>query len=183
MHKLDWKPAEEWEPHSHVPVFTTETTSAETTRLVAGVPGGDSSILLKLVECLTPPFFVLYVLHTPRGEGVPGRYQSPELELAELQSFFTRFASFFAADARFDLWIHSPSAKGTIVWDRHNLIYGYGPIDCFGSVLGSLGFSIGRPLVPGPHMHHYRKEFDGDAEALLSAFSWQHSPLRHEDEQ
>lgn len=183
MHKLDWQPAEEWVPHSFAPLFTTETTSAETSRLVACAPGGDSSVLLKLVECLAPPFFVLYVLHTPRGEGDPGRYQSPELELGVLQSFVSHFAAFFAGDARFDLWVHSPSAGGTIVWDRHNLIYGYGPIGCFSRALGSIGFSDGRPIIPGPHIHHYRKEFDGDAKALLSSFSWQYSPLRPEDEQ
>ncbi|MBT0962110.1 hypothetical protein [Denitromonas iodatirespirans] len=183
MHKLDWQSAEEWLPHSYAPRFITETTSAETSRLVAGVPDGDSSVLLKLVECLTPPFFVLYVLHTPRGEGDPGRYQSPELDLDALQSFVSRFASFFAGDARFDLWVHSPRAKGTIVWDRHNLIYGYGPVECFGRALDSLGFSEGRPIIPSPHLHHYRKEFDEDAKTLLSAFSWQCSPLRPEDEQ
>lgn len=140
-------------------------------------------MLLKLIECLTPPFFVLYVLHTPRGEGDPGRYQSPQLELGDLRAFISRFASFFAGDARFDLWVHSPSAKGTIVWDRHNLIYGYGPVGCFGRALGSIGFSEGKPSVPGPHMHHYRKELDPDGTAILSAFLWQHSPLRPEDEQ
>lgn len=183
MHKLDWQPAEEWVPHSYPPIFTTETTSAQTPRFVAGVPGGDASVLLKLVERLTPPFFVLYVLHTPRGEGDPGRYQSPQLELGALQSFISRFAAFFAGDARFDLWIHSPSSKGTIVWDRHNLIYGYGPVERFSRALSSLGFSEGRPTVPGPHIHHYRQELDGDAKALLSAYSWQYSPLHPEDEQ
>lgn len=183
MHKLDWQPAEDWVPHSFAPVFTTEITSSQTERMIAGVPGGDASVLLKLIECLTPPFFVLYVLHTPRGEGDPGRYQSPPLELSALQAFVSRFASFFAGDARFDLWVHSPSAEGTIVWDRHNLIYGYGPVECFGRALGSLGFSEGKPSVPGPHMHHYRQELDADGTAILSAFSWQYSPLHPEDEQ
>lgn len=183
MHKLDWQSGEEWLPHSYAPVFTTETTSAQAPRLVAGVPNGDASVLLTLIECLTPPFFVLYVLHTPRGEGNPGRYQSPKLELGSLQSFISRFAPFFAGDARFDLWVHSPSVKGTLVWDRHNLIYGYGPIECFSNALGGLGFSEGKPTVPGPHMHHYRKELDADATAILSAFSWQYSPLHPEDEQ
>ncbi len=183
MHKLDWQPAEEWVPHSHAPIFTTETTSAQTSRLVAGAPGGDASVLLRLVECLTPPFFVLYVLHTPRGEGEPGRYQSPQLELGALQSFVSRFASFFAGDARFDLWVHSPSAQGTVIWDRHNLVYGYGPIECFSGALGLLGFSEGKPSVPNPHMHRYRQELDEDAKALLSAYAWQYSPLRPEDEQ
>lgn len=183
MHKLDWKPAEEWVPHSHAPIFTTEITSAHTPRLVGGVPRGDASILLKVVECLTPPFFVLYVLHTPRGEGNPGRYQSPELELTDFQSFISRFSSFFAGDARFDLWVHSPSSHGTIVWERHNLLYGYGPLECYGRALASLGFSEGRPTIPGSHIHHYRQEWDEEAKAVLAAFHWRYSSLRAEDEQ
>lgn len=183
MYKLAEQSGEEWVPHSFPPIFTIETTTAQTLRLVAGIPGGDSSALLKLVECLTPPFLVLYVLHTPRGEGNPGRYQSPELELGALQAFVSRFSPFFAADARFDLWIHSPSAKGTIVWDRHNLIYGYGPTECFSRTLSSLGFSEGKPNISFPHMHHYRSEFDDASAAILSAFSWQYSPLHPEDEQ
>ena len=183
MHKLAEQLGEEWIPHSYPPIFTTETTTAQTLRLVVGVPGGDSSVLLKLIECLTQPFFVLYVLHTPRGEGKPGRYQSPELDLGALQAFIAQFSQFFAADARFDLWVHSPSAKGTLVWDRHNLIYGYGPVECFCRSLSVLGFSEGKPSVPGPHAHHYRSEFDGEAKAILSAFSWQHSSLLPEDEQ
>jgi hypothetical protein len=55
MHKLDWQPAEEWVPYSHAPIFTTETTSAQTLRLVAGVPGGDAR-------------FDLWV-HSPNSQG------------------------------------------------------------------------------------------------------------------
>lgn len=183
MHKLSYQAGEEWLPHSYAPIFTTEVTSAQTQRLVAGVPGGDVSVLRKLAECFAPPLFVLYVLHTPRGEGHPGRYQSPSLEFGELHAFISRFASFVAGDARFDLWVHSPSTKGTLVWDRHNLMYGYGPIECFRHALCGLGFSEGKPTVPRPHMHHYRQELDADATSILSAYSWQYSPLRSEDEQ
>jgi hypothetical protein len=183
MLKLACRSGNEWIPHSFSPVFTIEALSAEKYRLVAGVPDGDSSVLLKLAECLAPPFFVLYVLHTPRGEGEAGRYQSPELDLAPLKALISRFSAFLAADARFDLWIHSPQSNGTLVWDRHNLIYGYGPTKAFSEALSALGFSEGMPIVPGPHRHHYREEFDDEASALLSEFRWQYSPLRPEDQQ
>lgn len=183
MYKLDQRTGEDWKPHSYAPQFATDRTSSDTLRLVAGVPGGDSSVLLKLIECLEAPFFALYVLHSPRGEGDPGRYQSPELEPGELRAFVSRFSKFFAGDARFDFWVHSPVTGGTLVWDRHNLIFGYGPIDCFGRALGSLGFSSGAPVVPDPHRHHYREEFDEEARALLSEYSWHYSPLRPEDDQ
>lgn len=183
MHKIEWQSEGEWVPHSFAPVCEIESTSLQTERLVAGVPGGDATVVLKLVECLTPPLFVLYVLHTPRGEGNPGRYQSPSLEADTFQSFISRFSNFFAADSRFDLWVHSPSTNGTIVWDRHNLLYGYGPVECFRRTLGSLGFSDGRPNLPSPHSHHYRESFDPDGKAVLAAFPWQYSPLHPEDEQ
>ncbi|WP_395407019.1 hypothetical protein ACHMW6_10445 [Pseudoduganella sp. UC29_106] len=183
MQKLDWQLDGEWQPHSHSAVFTTEITSAGTARLLAGVPVGDFCVPAQLIKCLAPPFFVLYVLHTPRGEGTPGRYQSPQLSGDELQAFLDRFASFFAGDSRFDLRVHSPATKGTIVWDRHNLVYGYGPIECFCEVLQSISFTDGVPIVPTPHAHHYRQQFDGDAKALLSMFPWQIFPLQPQDEQ
>jgi hypothetical protein len=183
LHKLDWLSAGEWKRHSHAAIFTIETTTTGTPRLLAGFPDGKSSVLSRLVECLAPPFYILYVLHTPRGEGDPGRYQSPLLDLNDVQSFISRFSAFFTGDARFDLWVHSPASGGTIVWDRHNLIYGYGPTERYCDALESIGFAEGAPTVPVPHAHNYRPEFDDDAKALLSIFSWQFSELRPEDEQ
>lgn len=183
MHKLAVHADDEWVPYSYPPIFTIETTSEQTRRLVTGVPGGDVVVLDKLIECLVAPFYLLYVLHTPRGEGNPGRYQSPLLQNSELRPFLSRYADFFKSDARFDLWVHSPNSNGTLVWDRHNLIYGYGPVECFITALHEIGFSEGMPHIPAPHQHFYRKECDGDAVNILSAFSWKYSPLLPEDEQ
>jgi hypothetical protein len=184
MHKLAVSgEGDEWVPHSYAPIFAVEATSARTRRLVAGVPGGDVVVLHKLMECLVAPFFLLYVLHTPRGEGKPGRYQSPLLQDAELRAFLSCYAAFFQGDARFDIWVHSPSSNGTLVWDRHDLIYGYGPVECFAAGLQEIGFSEGMLYVPGPHQHFYREECDADAAKILSEFSWKYFPLHPEDEQ
>lgn len=183
LNKLSYQFGNEWIPHSYPPVFAIETTSDQSKRLIVGIPGGDVTVPLHLIECLNPPFRILYILHTPRGEGDSGRYQSPEVGQAELQKFFSKFAIYLGGDARFDIWVHSPSTNGTLVWDRHNLIYGYGPLKCFTQTLRRLGFSENTPTIPKPHMHHYREELDADARALLLAFSWQRSPLRPEDDQ
>jgi hypothetical protein len=45
-------------------------------RVVAGVPGSDPSLLLALAAKLEAPLFMLYVLHTTRGEG--GKRPLPE---------------------------------------------------------------------------------------------------------
>jgi hypothetical protein len=34
-----------------------------------------------------------------------------------------------------NLWIHSPEAGATVVWDRHDLLYAYGPLERIGAVL------------------------------------------------
>jgi len=152
-------------------------------RLVVGVPAGDPGFLLALLKELHGPLFILYVLHTPRGEAAPGRYQSPEVSVAQAEQFILQFGSFLTADARFDLWVHSPALNGTLVWDRHNQLYCYGPLVQFTAALSSLGFNE-QPLPDfGPHIHHYRSEFDDQAQKILQYFQWSFSPLRPEDEQ
>jgi hypothetical protein len=183
MHKLSHQINNEWVEYSFAPIFMEQTTNTGNKRLVVGVPGGDSTVFTKLVGSLEPPYFLLYLLHTPRGEGEAGRYQSPELDSENFHAFLNRFSSFFSSDARHDIWAHSPSENATVVWNRHNLIYAYGPLQWFCSILRGLGFDEGTPNIPFPHQHHYRAEFDTDAAAVLSAFAWQHTPLRSEDEQ
>lgn len=177
MYRLGHLVNGEWTAHSHPPVFD----AAE--RLTAGVPNGDPTVFQRLVECLEPPYYLLYLLHTARGEASPGRYQSPALTLAQVNEFLARFAPFLSADGRFDLWAHSPQDRATVVWDRHNRAFGYGPVDRYASALSSMGFIPGWPEVPAPHEHHYREEFDALANEVMAAFDWSYSPLRPEDEQ
>jgi hypothetical protein len=183
MHKMEHLVEGEWVAHSFKPVFQTPQDNDPIKRIVAGVPAGDPTIFSSLIECLTPPYYLLYVLHTPRGEAMPSRYQSPLLSLIQVKTFLNRFGAFLSADARYDLWTHSPKDNATLVWDRHNLLYGYGPLELFSSKLRSLGFSIGLPETPAPHQHHYRAEFDNMAKDLMAALDWSQSRLRPEDEQ
>jgi hypothetical protein len=183
MHKMDYLSGTEWIEHSFPPQFTCAESSDGTTRIVAGVPHGDTEIFEHLVSALEPPYFLLYVLHTPRGEGGAGRYQSPKLSLEQLRMFITRFRPFLSADARFDIWAHSPAENATVVWDRHNMLYAYGPLEKFSSLLRSLGFDAGELQVPDPHAHNYRQELDSYAKELLAVFEWSRSPLHKEDEQ
>ena len=43
--------------------------------MFSAAPGGDAAVFLALIGRVEPPYKVLYVLHTPRGEGEPGRYE------------------------------------------------------------------------------------------------------------
>lgn len=183
MQKLSHQVAGEWVPHSYPPNFSLVSKDNASPKIVAGVPSGDPTVFARLVECLEPPYFLLYVLHTPRGEADAGRYQSPPVSVEQFRDFVKKFGNYLSADARFDIWAHSSAEQATVVWDRHNQLLSYGPKERFVSALTAFGFSEGVVDVSFPHQHHYRQEFDGQAAAVLDAFEWSYSPLRAEDEQ
>jgi len=83
--------------------------------------------LRALIPNLMGPFQLLYVLHTTRTGAELGRYESPELSAEAVQAFLGRFGRFLFEDARHDCWVRSHGDGATIVSDRHNLIYAYGP--------------------------------------------------------
>lgn len=178
MHKLSHLVGNDWVEHSFAPVF-----AIENERISGGVPAGNAAIFESLVTCMSEPIALLYVLHTPRGEAPAGRYQSPELTMGDLRAFIQKYRTFLSGDARFDIWAHSREDRATVVWDRHNKFFGYGLIPEFASQLRAMGFHEGAIEPLGEHMHHYRKELDPLASALIHEYQWAYSPLRAEDEQ
>jgi hypothetical protein len=72
----------------------------------------------------------------------------------------------------------------TIVLDRHNVIYAYGPLDLFESTLRAPGVQPGSAReIPDPHVHHYRREWDDAEREVLRFFAWNIRPLRESDVQ
>ncbi|MFK8250552.1 hypothetical protein [Ancylobacter terrae] len=183
MAKLSHLVNGEWAAYVRPPVFAMEALEPAGSRIVAAAPEGFPSLLETLAGDMTAPLFMLYVLHTPRGEGEAGRYQSPPLAVGDVTAFLKRFGSFLADDSRCDLWIHSPADAATLVWDRHDLLHIYGDTDKAADTLRARGFAAGTPAIPSPHMHRYEATYDADAAALLDAFAWRRTPLRPEDEQ
>jgi hypothetical protein len=152
-------------------------------RLCIGVDQGQISLLWKLAFSVSAPYYVLYVLHTSRCQSQLGRYQSPALDFQALNRFMADFSEFLTNDARHDLWIHSPEAEATLVWDRHDLIYAYGPLERFRALLKE---SLQEGEVngpPDPHAHMYHAEYDDSERKLLRYFDWSLSPLAASDEQ
>lgn len=152
-------------------------------RLVCGTVSGDTRTFCSLVNTLPAPLCLLYVLHTPRGEGEPCRYQSPAIENDALQAFLAEYADFLAQDARFDFWVHSLNDGSTIVWDRHNRIHVYGDsLSQCRTTLEQLGYAEGEVKLPtGRHTHHYHAELDATASKLLVHFEWYRTPLHEAD--
>ena len=185
MNKLSHMLNGEWTEYSHSPKYMRDELTSGAIRLKAGLPPGEIEVLKKLLMHMEQqqPISILYVLHTPRGEGDPGRYQSSGLSPEAVENFLVRFSSYLGKDARFDLWLHSTSSCATVAWDRHNILFTYELLEEFEAELQRIRFSKGEPLIPVPHTHHYREECDADAAAVLSHFDWRKSGLRQEDEQ
>jgi hypothetical protein len=179
LYKLHRIVGEESSPYTHPAVH--RLTPGQ--RIVAGVPGGDVEIFIALIDRLAGPFHLLYILHTTRGEAELGRYQSTRIDKAEVLRWLRRFADYLRADGRFDLWAHSPEENATLVWDRHDRLFAYGPLEDFDSALRERGSVEGDASIPSPHEHHYRSVCDGEARALLASRDWSWSPLQPEDEQ
>lgn len=174
---------DEWEPLDNPAAFNNQVLDSGNRRLRVVLPASATSTFRQLAELMSGPFYLLYLLHTPRGEASPGRYQSELIIEQQLGRFLLRFELFLARDARHDFWIKSASTTDLIIWTRHNEIYVYGETDKFTRKLIALGFS--EQVVPklGEHLHHYRQEFDQDAAAILCELNWTKSPLHPEDEQ
>lgn len=162
-------------------VFSRERTSGSE-RLRIGVAEAQLQCVLLLAGTLAGPYKLLYVLHTTRTGAPLGRYEGPEMDNQEVEEFFHSFGRFLDDDARHDLWLHSRKENATIVLDRHNLIYAYGPLDGFERALVNAGVQRGAlPQVPDPHVHRYHAEYDDSERAILQALPWSVTPLRESD--
>jgi hypothetical protein len=184
LYKFGWLPdGRTEERYQYANNWALEKTSGPD-RLVIAPRDHYIDILQKLGACMEEPFLLLYVLVVPRGEGEPGRYQSEfSYSAIQLNEFLTSYGEFFVQDARQNLWIRSTSGSGLLVYDRHNVIYAYGPLLQFIAVLTSVGLTESDTVpMPFPHAHNYHKEFDSQARRLLSEEAWIMSPLQAGDE-
>lgn len=151
-------------------------------RLWIGADKGQHGCVMRLAAALREPFQLLYILHTTRTGAPLGRYESPELGLDDVRQFFEKFGPFLAEDSRHDIWVRSHADDATIVLDRHNLIFAYGPLDVFENELVAVGLAGATPKeIPDPHVHNYHAEWDDAERAILKALDWTVKPLREQD--
>lgn len=170
-------------PYQYPNVWATEQTSGPVRLVIA--PGGDQvDLLLRLIEAMSEPFMVLYVLVVPRGGSEAGRYESPEPQTRDgMRLFLREFKTFFENDGRHHLWIRSSSGSAMLVYDRHDLIYGYGPLGEFETILSEIGLEKAASIqLPDPHIHHYNECFDKEEHRLLVYWPWLPTPLRGSDD-
>jgi hypothetical protein len=152
-------------------------------RLVIAPASGHISLLRSLMDVMRDPFGVLYVLVVPRSQ-LPGRYECPSpTSRGDAISFFQAFGDFFEHDGRCNVWLGAFDSSSLLVYDRHNVLYAYGPLDEFVRVLNAMGYTeVSKITFPAPHAHHYHPELDAVERQLLKYWEWKHFPLQPGDE-
>ncbi|MFT5152589.1 MAG: hypothetical protein ACI841_002588 [Planctomycetota bacterium] len=153
-------------------------------RIVIG-PTTDQIRLIRLLAShfTAESFWTLYVLLVSHGENLLGRYESPPIgQAADLATFLDTFGSFFEDDGRHHLWVASTSSPDLLVYDQHNVIFVYGDLDKFESVLLDGGFREQKFWFPTPHAHQYPAVHAETESKLLGHFDWKWSPLQKGDE-
>lgn len=171
-------------PYQYLPRYFRESGKGGSERLIlAGPATSYSQLLIDLVATFPDMSKILYVLVVPRdGTAEPGRYESPDFLGADaVAEFINEFREFFESDGRHHLWIASPD-YGTLVFDRHDVVYAYGDLEAFEAVAIAHGMSRGEVSIPVPHWHKYHAEYDALEHRLLKGWDWMYSPLRSQDE-
>jgi hypothetical protein len=173
--------SEAWYPYDDR--WSLQRTTGPERLVVAPAPGHHVDVLLDLARRLREPFGILYVLVVPRtGEHLEGRYQSPHpTSRADTEAFVQHFRDYFEGDARHHLWLTSLPDAATLVYDHHDVIYAYGPLDQYRAVLANRGFRESPVAIPNPHHHRYNEEFDATEGTLLAYWEWRHFPLQPSD--
>jgi hypothetical protein len=181
IYKFGWIPNEE-RRYDYPDIFAVEKTSGPT-RLVIAPSANHVSILIDLLQVMSEPFGVLYVLVVPRGGSEPGRYQTTNpVSREQAEKFLKRFREYFENDGRHSIWLASMSDSDQLVYDRHNIIYAYGRLPEFEDVLSGRGLAnVEFVRFPSPHTHNYHAAFDQDERDVLCHWDWSRSPLHESD--
>lgn len=164
-------------------VFQRQTTAGPE-RLIVAPESGHVDVLLRLTREMPTPYWVLYILLVPHTAEVrAGRYQlNLDFDEESLRRLLVNFREFFEGDARHHLWIGSRADQSLLVYDQHDVIYAYGPIDQFAAILRAQGLNEAEVNYPYPHTHHFRSSLDDYEIDLLREYDWNWYPLESEDE-
>lgn len=100
----------------------------------------------------------------------------------ELEDFVLTFSDLLEGDGRHHFWIGAVDNSGLLVYDNHNVIYAYGPLEKFQEILLESAFSsAGAVTFPDPHIHRYNAPLDQRVDELMSYWPWKKFPLQEND--
>lgn len=153
-------------------------------RLTIGATRDHIDLALRLAQEFDPSYYLLWVLVVPASNHKPGRYQSPAITSHDtLADVLTRYRAFFEFDGRHHLWIGATDGLGQIIYDNHNILYAYGPLDKFEGVLLGAGLTRGTVEIPCPHAHFYARDAAATEDALFDELGWEWHPLVDEHDE
>jgi hypothetical protein len=168
-------------PIWHRNTFRREQTTGPERLVLAPAPSA-VPVVRAMAAALDEPVYLLFVLRVSRRGREPGRYQSDLLTHEQLGEFLDEFGEFFDRDPRQHLWIGRPDSSALIVWDEHQIVYGYGPLAAFEEIASVCGLEPGDIEVQVPHAHYYHPHFDDTEDEILDRFTWQYFPLQEVDD-
>lgn len=152
-------------------------------RLKIGAGLDQTRLLGDLLTCLNPPFFILYVLIIESDGYESGRYESPVLEtLTDVASFLNNFKGYLESDGRHHLWVGTIDGTGQLIYDQHDVIFAYGPIDRFKEHLNKEAFKETEFDFPFPHVHNFHSENNTELKRLMNFWNWERYDLVEGDE-
>ena len=156
-------------------------------RLMIAPRADHVEVLIRLLGVMPEPMWLLYVLVVSRSNNEAGRYKSSEPKSRDtVRRFLREYKIFLQTDGRHNLWIRSVASSAMLIYDRHNLIYGYGCLEDWKLTLKDFGLadinSSTSIKLPDPHSHHNHASLDADEMRLLDYFDWEHTPLQEQDE-
>ena len=165
-------------------VWADEKTSDGGSRRVVAPETDQVECIIRLLNSMSGPFWLLYVLVVSRGANELGRYQSPAPQTkVDVEAFLVKFRGFLEKDGRHNLWIASASGSEMLVYDRHNVIYAYGSLKEWRSTLSAMQFSeVPQIRFPSPHSHHFHQSMDDEERRMMEHWDWNRTPLKSSDE-
>jgi len=101
-----------------------------------------------------------------------------------IRSLSRDFQPFLESDGRHNVWIASESDSEQLIYDRHNVIYAYGPASQWHLILSQAGLSeVASVTFPSPHSHHFHQSLNGEQQRMIASRDWHHTTLRASDEE
>jgi hypothetical protein len=162
---VDGQPA----PFRYGDIWERQQTS-DSERLAIAPSRGHVDLLIELSRCLGEPFGILYVLLV-----------SWPVERREMEGFVLGFRDYFESDGRHHLWLHSVPDGATLIYDQHDVLYAYGPLDLYEQVLRDRGLREGAVEIPVPHQHAYHRKYDVEEDNVMGLWEWRAFPLAESD--
>ena len=92
------------------------------------------------------------------------------------------YKEYFETDGRHHLWICTLDNSGRLIYDQHNVIFAYGQIEKYLTILDKEGFKEKRFSFPDPHAHAFNQINDKFEESILEYWGWSIYPLEDSDE-